>query len=180
MFEQGTCFFPRQTGRDALPSLPTFLPLPVPLLWIACQAQVWCFSPLRRHQLLLICLQIIVLAVLNNNHVKQVELIQSLPTQLTTTGSYSFSLFPARGENKAHVKAKCKSFPLRLPSPASKSWFPQQQKRSLNQSVSGKRLSFLESAFPCLTKFLKGRGERQRFCMWSGRQPGKECSLGLY
>lgn len=149
-----------------------------------CRAQVCSVCLLRTHQSLLICLQIIVLAVLNNAHIKQVELIQSLPTQLTATGSDPFSLFPVRGQNKAHVKAKYTSFPLCLPSPAPESWFPQQQKRSLSQSqsVSQKRLNFLESTFPfpCLKRFKKVKEKkRQRGCMWSGRQPGKECSLGL-
>lgn len=139
-----------------------------------------CICPSRTHQSLLICLQVIVLAILNNTHVMQVELIQSLPTQLTAAGSDPFSLLPDKGENKAHVKAKIRKFSLLFPLPGPKSWFPQQQKRSLSQSVSRKRLNFLESTFPCVTKFKKVKEKKgQRGCMWSGRQPGKECSLGL-
>ena len=137
-----------------------------------CRAQVCCVCPSRMHQSLLMCLQIIVLAVLNNTHIKQVELIQSLPTQLTAAGSDPFSLFPARGENKAHVKAKYTSFPLCLPAMAPKSWFPQQQKRSLSQSVSRKRLTFLDSTFPCLTKFkkVKKKKGREAACGLAGSQ----------
>lgn len=150
--------FPQTNMRGDVQPSPHFLPPQASRLSHYCGLLVSCTSvfhcPSRMPESLLICLQVIVLAVLNKTHIKQVELIKSLPTQLMATGSDPFSLFPDRGENKAHTKAKHTSFPL-SPFPSPQSRFLQQQNRSLSQSAARESLNLSESTFPRLTKFKK-------------------------